>query len=107
MTVEFHMVKQKICKIAAGHGWNHIKTQEWCYNFDKGEGDDRMTINVYWTKKTAMGWETNFTVQTSLNHPKKGKTQLNRKFVSMNLLEKIFENPRVHTHRKVRSYFKK
>lgn len=108
MTVEFHIVKQKICSIAGGHGWKHLKTQEWCMNFDKIVDADRQVINVFWDKKVAMGLsEPYFTVQTALNHPKKGKDQLNRKNVSIRLLEKIFENPRVHTHGKIKAYFKK
>lgn len=45
-------------------------------------------INVYFTTGT---------VGTCLNHPKKGKTQLFRRNVSMDQLNDIFDNPRVHT----------
>jgi hypothetical protein len=45
-------------------------------------------INVYYTKMT---------VGTCLSHPRQGKTQLFRKGVSMNCLDKIFKNPRLHT----------
>lgn len=37
------------------------------------------------------------TVATCINHPKQGKTQLFRKNVSFDELDKIFKNPRVHT----------
>lgn len=37
------------------------------------------------------------TVQTAMNHPKKGKTQLNRKNVSPAELEKLMKNIRQHT----------
>jgi hypothetical protein len=98
MTVEFHMAKQNVCKMAAGHGWTHLKTQEWCMNFEKMVGPDRLVVNVFWDKKVALGLsETQFTVQTAMRHPKKGKTQLNRKFVGMRMLNKIFENPRHHS----------
>lgn len=100
MTVEFHITKQKICAMAAGHGWKHLKTQEWCMNFEKVIDTKRMAMNVFWNKAVAMGnSETWFTVQTSMAHPHKGKTQLNRKYVSMSLLKKIFENPRIHTQK--------
>lgn len=108
MTVEFHMVKQKICIMAANYSWKHIKTQEWCMNFEKGEGEERVAMNVYWNRQVAMNIvNPYFTVQTALAHPRKGKTQLNRKSVSMLLLEKIFDNPRVHTHNKIKAYIKK
>lgn len=47
-------------------------------------------INIYYSKGT---------ISTALEHPKKGKTQLFRKYVDIELLEKIFDNPRVHTDR--------
>jgi len=49
---------------------------------------DSIRINVYYTKMT---------VATCLNHPKKGKTQLFRKNVTIEELKLIFENPRIHT----------
>jgi hypothetical protein len=39
------------------------------------------------------------TVKTSLHHPQQGKTQLFRRNVNMELLEKIFVNPRLHTEK--------
>lgn len=103
-------LKRKICVIAAAHGWFHLKTQDWCINFYKNYNEDRAVINVYWNKKTVATisyYAPILTVQTAINHPKKGKTQLNRKGVKMELLEKIFENPRIHTHGKIDAYFKK
>lgn len=38
------------------------------------------------------------TVGTCLNHPSKGKTQLFRRNVSLDLLVEIFRNPRIHTN---------
>jgi len=38
------------------------------------------------------------TVGTFLNHPTKGKTQLFRRNVSLDLLGQIFRNPRIHTN---------
>lgn len=100
MTVDFHMAKQKVCVIAAGHGWKHLKTQEWCMNFEKVIDTKRVVVNVFWNKTVALGMEeVRFTVQTAMDHPKKGKTQLNRKYVSLYLINKIFENPRIHTQK--------
>jgi len=42
-------------------------------------------------------WFTTGTVGTSLKHPTKGKTQLFRRHVDYELLEKIFQNLRVHS----------
>ena len=47
------------------------------------------------------------TVTTELKHPEKGKTQLHRRNVSMELLEKIFKNPRQHTGRGYYTNYKK
>ena len=49
---------------------------------------ENVQINVYYTRMT---------VGTSLAHPKRGKTQLFRKHVTLEELEKIFKNPRIHT----------
>jgi len=49
---------------------------------------DSTKINVYYTTGT---------VGTRLNHPRHGKTQLFRRSVSLDQLEEIFENPRIHT----------
>lgn len=45
-------------------------------------------VNVYTSRMT---------VGTCLHHPKKGKTQLFRKGVTFQELERIFNNPREHT----------
>lgn len=45
-------------------------------------------INIYLTKQT---------VVTCLKHPKKGKTQLFRKRLSVEEIEAVFVNPRLHT----------
>ena len=45
-------------------------------------------VNVWWTTMT---------VGTCLEHPSQGKTQLFRKGVDFKLLDKILDNPRLHT----------
>lgn len=49
---------------------------------------DEVRLNIY---------VSTMTVGTCLNHPKKGKTQLFRKNVTPDELEKILKKPRVHT----------
>lgn len=61
-------------------------------SFVKGKRDDDswVRINV---------WYTTMTVGTCLTHPIQGKTQLFRRRVSRELLEKILKNPRIHTRK--------
>lgn len=42
-------------------------------------------------------WYSKMTVRTALTHPRMGKTQMYRKRVDMELMERILHNPRVHT----------
>ena len=78
--------------IAKEFDWEFIEYQEniSMISFRKGINSKAMRINIYLTKMT---------VATSLNHPKKGKTQLYRKHVGIKLLRKIFKNPRIHTNK--------
>lgn len=95
--MELHQIKNKILQLASNHGYRHIRTQEWCMNFERFKDNDRVAINVYWRKKVENLPEPLFAVQTALDHPKMGKTQLNRKGINFQLLGKIFANPRQHT----------
>lgn len=76
----------RIKELASKHGWKLLCHQENSYmlSFQKPE----MRINVYYTKMT---------VTTCINHPRQGKTQLFRRNVDNKLMDKIFENPRIHT----------
>lgn len=75
-----------IADIAAKHGYVQMDYQANIGLVSYAKNDVR--INVYITKMT---------VGTCINHPTQGKTQLFRKNVGLDLLVKIFENPRVHT----------
>lgn len=75
-----------ITKIAEDKNWKLFEHQENIKMLSFVKMDAR--INVYYSKMT---------VATCINHPKKGKTQLFRRHVSLNELKKIFTNPRVHT----------
>lgn len=67
------------------YGWTiYLETPELIVFTNK---ECMLTINVR-----------NLTIETELNHPKKGETILLRKGnFTMKLIEKIFRNPRVHT----------
>ena len=94
--------KAIVRKIAVKHGYEEIKLKDreaaYMLSFEhdnkKGCGGPErefghVRVNVYYTTGT---------VGTSLDHPSKGKTQLFRKNrPDYALLEKIFEDPRVHT----------
>lgn len=99
MTIE--KLKQRICIIAAGNGWTHLKIQEWCLNFSKTINEEKAVLNIYWNKRTeyilAVGRPALLVVQSAINHPKKGRTQLHRRGIDLIALEKLFENPRTHT----------
>lgn len=90
----------KIIAISKQHNYVHLKTQDWCINFEKVIDTERIVINVYWDKRLlTFVTEVNsaFKVQTTLTHPKKGRHQLNRHSINWIALSKIFHNPRVHT----------
>jgi len=80
----------EILNIAFNLGYDLVKVDEntGMLRFNKED----VYINVY---------STVFTVTTEIHHPKKGKTQLHRKLKNdpkrIEILEKIFKNPRVHT----------
>lgn len=69
------------------YGWVAIKAPDMFASFRRKGA----RINI-WKDK----WGT-LTVGTAIDHPTQGKTQLFRKHVSLEMLERIFNNPRVHT----------
>lgn len=77
----------KIKKLAEENKWEFLCFQEniGMLSFWKNQND---RINIYITTMT---------VGTCVKHPKKGKTQLFRKYVDMKQLNEIFKNPRKHT----------
>ena len=79
---------QQIQDLAKKYEWREIDHQVNTYMLSFGKVNDR--INVYYSRMT---------VGTCLDHPQKGKTQLYRKRVDQELLEKIFKNPRIHTNK--------
>lgn len=83
---ELSLIQERIIRMAGLNGWGLFDFQAKNKMLSFKKNDDR--INVWYSKMT---------IGTCLMHPKKGKTQLFRKNVSLELLEKIFTNPRHHT----------
>lgn len=75
-----------IVELIKENNWEIIKYHDnnFILNLKKG----KIKMNVYLST---------LTIQTSMNHPTKGKTQLNRKNLKHNELKLIFQNPRSHT----------
>lgn len=86
-------VQEKIINLAEKYNWRLTLHQEeqLKLRFTKNKND---IIDVWYSKMT---------VGTTINHPK-GRKTLFRKRVNLDLLEKIFNNPRQHTGA---GYFKK
>ena len=78
---------REIRRLARKHGWEVAETikNKSCVIIKKGF--ERMVI--YYSDMTVLSY---------IDHPKKGRTELCRKGVSMGLLEKLFINPRLHTN---------
>lgn len=85
-------LRHKLEKIATENEWTFLCYKEGSemISFTKTYKGNKARINIWLTTKT---------VSTALTHPKQGKTQLYRKRADMNLIHKIFKNPRVHTNR--------
>ncbi len=79
---------KEIQRLAKIYCWEEVEWQENISMLSFVKQGAR--INVYVTRMT---------VATCINHPQKGRTQLFRKQVDVNLMAKIFRNPRVHTKR--------
>lgn len=75
-------------EIAKKRGWETIAVQPESYMISFKRNDVR--VNVYEGRR-------GITVVTSLDHPKRGKTQLVRKNVTMKLVDEILSKPRLHT----------
>jgi hypothetical protein len=79
-------------QIAEKNGWQAIDAKDpYMESYSKIIEGSPARINVWSSLKRGT------TVGTYLNHPKQGKTQLFRRWVSEKELVKIFENPRIHS----------
>ncbi len=86
---EVVMDRVEIIKLAYRYGWRiEAAKDKTLLIFNRIKDNEHQQINVWWTRMT---------IATSLKHPKRGKTQLYGRNIDAALLEKIFNNPRVHT----------
>lgn len=92
---EFETRRQDVIDRATNAGWRLEQEQRvsglliFTKNFDGNVaigGDVQMNVYV-----------TTMNVATSMNHPRRGRTQLFRHEVSMRLLSELLKNPRLHT----------
>ncbi len=82
-----------ILETAKANGWQEIESKDpYMISFHKIIDNFPARINV-WNSET---WIRR-TVGTYLNHPKQGRSQLFRKFVTDKEMQAIFKNPRVHS----------
>ena len=70
----------------------------WVHSFKKED------VQVYVYHRVQTIYDLKFTVTTQLSHPTKGRTQLHRRSVDIMQLQRILEEPRVHTGK---GYYKK
>ena len=83
---------RKIKQIAQKHNWER-DFEDWpnaTLGFKKGTGNDLVLLRVHFKEHL---------VSTLLVHPIWGKNKLYRRQVSTFMLERIFENPRLHSSR--------
>lgn len=88
MDIPHQYIISEIRKLAKKHNWFEADHQRNIYLLSFKRNSTR--INIYYSRMT---------VATAISHPKFGKTQLFRKHVSLEELDKIFINPRVHTEK--------
>lgn len=78
---------------AKKEGWKLYRINEWNYVFKritKRNGEE--TFNLYWNSKNFK-----FSVSTAMNHPKRGKNQLYRKYLDVDDVKNLLSNPRYHS----------
>lgn len=80
--------KSAVRRLAKKHGWTEEVAKNPTVLIFSRYVEGHQQVNVWWRTGT---------VATSLKHPNKGRTQLYRRNVDLELTAKIFENPRVHT----------
>ena len=92
--------RKQILLHARREGYHLHRINEWNYVLKKeGPKFGKVTVNVYWKKGSFF-----FTFMSALDHPKKGKTQLTRKFLTISEVNELLTNPRKHTNQ---GYYKK
>lgn len=74
-------------------GWNIVQWEDKTFKLIIEKNGCKMSIYL-----------STMTVQTAMNHPKKGQTQLTRKNVTATEFKKLLNDPRLHTNK---GYYKK
>jgi len=82
--------KDVVRRMAQQYGYREVQDNpvSRVLGFERHGQGTTVRVNVYYTTGT---------VSTSLDHPSKGRTQLFRRGVTIDLLGAIFANPRIHT----------
>lgn len=77
---------------------DHIIFVAQCYGWKRIEHDEKEKIIACRRDGVRVNiWYERMTVGTAMDHPKQGSTQMLRKRVSMEMLEELLNNPRLHT----------
>lgn len=77
-----------VSKELIGSKWSIVQYEPLTYKLIITNGECQMSIYL-----------STMTVQTALNHPKAGKTQLTRKGITITEFRKLLSNPRTHTNK--------
>lgn len=92
---------QRLKHFGKKHGWKLTNETSLLLEFDIThiDGNPKIYLKINYI---------DFGIETTLNHPKRGITKLNRegKF-SMKLIEKVFVNPRVHMPQHIKAEYVK
>lgn len=77
---------------------NHIIFVAQCYGWKRIEHLEEEKIILCRRNGVRVNiWYDRMTVGTAMDHPRQGSTQMIRKRVSMDMLEELLNNPRLHT----------
>jgi len=91
---------RRILKLAKLNDWSIVSHSLYDHRLTFYRGDDDVTMHVWYGRVNK--------IVTQMNHTKHGETDLMRRELSGEEEEKIFRNPRYHSHKgeylKTRSY---
>lgn len=101
MTIE--TIIEKVTALAEPNGFTLVAHTPKSYVIGF-KNPQKVRINVYYSNAALAAKNPTFTLQTALQHPRSGPTQLNRRNVDFKTMKAIFKNPRQHTGK---GYFEK
>lgn len=89
-------VFDKIKKMGESHGWEKLNEYKLSISFTKVKGNNPKTVLTVFFKEDVI---TNrvYNTKTYMNHPTKGRTNLERIGLTTRQLRDVFANPRCHT----------